>query len=208
MRRMPIILILLSICASLFASPELWLDVGLSSGRDYVSDTFKNELKSKNPSIYTFSSGKEFINNLGPYMNLVFFPSDHVRIGVNAGVGTNFTIGFSDGGSVGSTFRRFDFRQDVKAGISYYQLFGNIGIFTDLDFNMAYYHIGLDPKENTKTAIDYYSYRRYSISADLGLIQRFNNGFFKFGFLFDKPVFNNDNSGWSLEVIASGGYIF
>ena len=213
MKKTIVFLLLLIIASSfLFSKQEIWLDIGLASGRAYVSSDLKDKLSAAcseaGSTIYN-SGNPDYINFIGPSVGLIYFPFSFFRLGVNVSSVTNLTIGFNHKGSAGTDFKSSDLRQDFKAGLSYYQMFSSsFGLFTDVDFGISLYRFGLNPEKNVTTTPDFFTFKEYNLSADFGLIQKNKDWFFKFGCLVNKNYYNDDNSGWSLDAIVSGGYIF
>ncbi len=205
-----LIVLLISITAfsfALSARPEIWSAVGLTSGRNYLSSEAKEEIASGYQ--YQYKEGeKYYLNALGPELEVAFYPYDKVRLGIIGSASANFIINCT--GRTGDFYRRRhgDMFWNINGGISYIQYMGSWGFFADCLYSWRNYRVAETNPKNTKDPVDFTVFSEHGVLADLGLVVKSHNSYFKFGFAYNMPLSYKSNNGWSLDIFAKGGVVF
>ena len=85
---------------------------------------------------------------------------------------------------------------------------GYNGYFVDLAYEYSWYRFASTNTKNTKTKPSYIRFQEKALYADAGFLLRHEESYFKMGFSYRKPMWNEDNNGWEMSVIVVTGQIF
>lgn len=187
---------------SLSAKPEIYTGIGLTSGSNILSSEAKELIATG----YQYNGDYKYLTALGPIGEVAFYPFDGIRLGLVGSASANFFIGKEKGDF--DRRRHGDMRWDLNGGLSYIQMLGSWGLFTDCMYSWRNYRVAEDNASNTKKEISFTTFSEYGILADLGIIVKNHHSFFKFGFAFNMPLSYKSNNGWSLDIFASGGLTY
>lgn len=204
MKRIILLLLLLMIVlSSVIAKPELWVGIDASGGRNKLSSVNIEQIKTLTNTSY--KNIDKFVNTVTPSIDLVFFPSNIVRVGLIGSASFNFITGI-DGSSYFS--RHQDLITDLNGGLAYYQMFGKtLGLYLEAMAEYSFYRFADTNNKNDKSTINYLRLEEFGIAVNIGAITKFDNAYFKFGFGYSKD-FLPTKEGWSLDVTMGGGIIF
>lgn len=210
MRRKIVLVLILSMLAvfSISAKPEIWM------GADFSYDIY-------NPSDYTrpFYAGEgtygaidtiENIKSIGPSFEVIFFPSDKVRLGVIYSSSTYFAIGYkNNGNAVGYKSYNFDYRQDFNLGVAYNQMFSDmLGMYANVKVGTELNKVATTNRNNSRDEVVFNRFADFTYGFDLGLLAKNKGSFFKVGagfvHSFDAPL----AEGYSIQISIGGGLIF
>ena len=197
------LLVLLSLC-SLYAKPELWSGIGLTSGRNYLSSGAISDIAGG----YQYDNAK-YLNTLGPSFEIAFYPFSEVRLGVIGSASSGFIINMhrADGSTL-SRRTNGDLVWNLNGGLSFIQLFGNSwGLFADGLFTWKGYRVATSNDKNSKKDVEFATFEEIGFIADLGIAVKNRHSYFKFGFAYSMPAFSESRNGWSLDVFAGGGFV-
>ena len=203
MRKILLLLLLLVLVSSLSASPELWLGGAFIADRNAVS----SELSSSFPAM---GGDITQIKSLGLDLDVVFFPSDVVRIGLIGGYNFLLPIGVTErgGSNEGYITYDFDYRQDLSIGLAYYQFFTEkIGAFLTCNFEYSWYRTASEHIPNDSAPMDYIKHNEYGILGELGVVTRSNNMYFRLGFRGYYDLYHRESAGYRFGLFAGGGLI-
>lgn len=209
MRRKIIVVLVLSVITvfSVTAKPEIWLGADFSYDIYNPSEFAKPFYKGTNT--YGNVETLENIKNIGPSIDIIFFPFDKVRLGFIYSTSTLFTIGYKNNGSaVGYKSNNFDFRQDFNLGLAYNQMFSEmLGMYANVKVNTGLSKIATTNKDNSKEDVEFNRFADFAFGVDLGLLAKNGDSFFKLGasviHSFDTPILE----GYSIQMSIGGGFI-
>ncbi len=202
MRKILLLLLLLVLVSSLSASPELWLGGAFIADRNAVS----SELSSSFPAM---GGDITQIKSLGLDLDVVFFPSDVVRIGLIGGYNFLLPIGVTERGGSNEGYITYDldYRQDASIGLAYYQFFTDkIGAFLTCSFEYSWYRTATEHIPNDSRPMEYVRAEEYGILGEIGIMTRSDDMYFRLGFNGFYDLKHRD-AGYRLALFAGGGII-
>ena len=185
------------------ASPELWFGVSFLADRNNVSKETETLFPAMGEKISE-------IKSIGLDFDLVFFPSDIVRIGLIGGYNILIPIGItaSGGSNEGYITYDFDYRQDLSIGLAYYQFFTEkIGAFLTCNFEYSWYRTASEHIPNDSAPMNYIKHNEYGILGELGVVTRSNNMYFRLGFRGYYDLYHRESAGYRFGLFAGGGLI-
>ena len=203
-----ILIVLLLATSTLCAKGEVWL------GINFVSDTYK---------IYDYSrpyyDGRGTygdINNLkniisiAPQMDVIFFPSDVVRVGIIISSATFLTISYEDKDKLnGYKSYNFDNRQDFAIGVAYNQMFSSmLGMYANGKLVTGLNQIATTNISNSREDVKFNRYADFSYAIDLGLLAKNHNSYFKVGATYAHAFNAPLDKGYNIQMSIGGGLIF
>lgn len=191
--------------ASIAASPEVWLGLGGSGARNTSSEAFKNIIVENGTSLYK-KGVFDYLNTVGPTVEIALFPSIDSSFGIYAAGTINYIVGIN---SSGYRSYHFDNRQDLKVGITgiFMKEDGYNGYFVDLAYESSWYRLAATNTKNTKTEPSYIRFQEKALYADAGFLLGHEDSYFKMGFSYRKPMWNEDNNGWEMSVVVGMGKV-
>ena len=201
--RRALLMLLLSSLFTLHASPELWIGGSFIADRNEVSDEIAGSFPAMGESVSQ-------IKSLGLDLDLVFFPSDKVRIGLIGGYNMMLPIGRTLTGGVNEGYITydFDFRQDLSIGLAYYQFFTpRIGAFLTAAFGYSAYRTASEHIPNDSAPMDFIEEKEYGVLAELGVISRSGSMYFRLGFSGYYDLYHRESAGYRLALVVGGGVI-
>lgn len=209
MRRKAILILILSVLSifSITAKPEFWI------GADFSYDIYKVSDFARPYYAGTGTYGNvntlDNIKSIGPSIDIIFFPSEKVRLGIIYSTSTFFSIGYKNNGSaVGYKSYNFDYRQDFNLGLAYNQMFSDmLGMYANVKINTGLSQIATTNKNNSREDVEFNRYAEFGYGLDLGLLAKNGSSFFKLGaslvHSFDAPLLE----GYSIQMSIGGGFI-
>ncbi len=204
MKRTICFILIIASLAALSAKPEIWTGIGLTSGRNYLSDGAVSAIAAAPD----YRNAK-YLNTLGPSFEIGIYPFSEVRLGLIGSVSSSFIIMMHR--ADGTTFGRRtngDLVWNLNGGLSFVQLFGDTwGFFADGLFTWKGYLAAKTNEKNSRDKAEFASFDEMGFIADLGIAVKNNHSYFKFGFSYSMPVFSESRNGWSLDVFAGGGFV-
>ena len=203
MRRLLAFLLLFAALGSISASPELWIGASFFADRNNISEDVADCFPAMGDSVSE-------IKSIGLDLDLAFFPSDVVRIGLIGGYNIMLPIGFTEtgGSNEGYITYDFDYRQDLSIGLAYYQFFTSvIGAFLTCNFEYSWYRTASEHIPNDSAPMDYIEHNEYGVSGELGIITRSDNMYFRLGFKGYYDLYHAESHGYRLGLFAGGGII-
>ena len=203
MRKLCLFIITILALPHLAAAPEFWLGGSFLADRNLVS----SDLSSSFPAM-----GEDIsqIRSIGLSVDAAFFPWNAVRIGIVLSSHTLLPIGVTErgGSNEGYITYDFDFREDLAAGIGYYQFFTDkIGMLLSASFYYTWYKTAMEHIANESAPMEYMEANEYGINAEAGIISRSDNMYFRLGISFSYDLSHLDNMGIKLALFAGGGFI-
>ncbi len=206
MKRMILLLtiILLSL-SSISAAPEVLLGIGGSGARNYATEDFKSAIVDNGTTLYK-KGAFEYLNTVGPTAEIMLKPSAESKLGLYASTSINYFVGID---SSGYRSYHFDGRQDLKIGVSSVFMKEDAlnGYFLNLAYEYSWYRLAATNTKNTKTEPSYIRFQESALYADAGFLLRHEDNYFKMGFSYRKPMWNEDNDGWEMSVLVSMGMV-
>lgn len=199
------ITVLLLSLYSISATPEVWLGLGGSGARNYATEDFKSAILDSGTTLYK-KGAFEYLNTVGPSVEIALFPSEGTPVGVFASGAINYFVGID---SSGYRSYHFDGRQDLKIGVSgiFMKEDALNGYFLNLAYEYSWYRLAATNTKNTKTEPSYIRFQESALYADAGFLLRHEDNYFKMGFSYRKPMWNEDNDGWEMSVLLSMGMV-
>ncbi len=184
------------------ARSEIWIGADLVYDLNVPSDEIKENF-------VTYGGNIESINSGGFGFDLIFFPSDVLRIGPFMTLDIMFPVGVTSAGNTEVlTSYESDFRLDTTFGLSYYQLVGpRFGFFIDCGMEYGFYRISTTNRPNDPTPVEYRRFGEWSLIADAGVIAIRKNSFFRLYAGFSGSLFQ-PSFGFRVVIGAGGGFIF
>ena len=195
-------LIIISMSA-ISAKPELWIDASFVADRNMVSE----EIGASFPAM---AKEVDVIRSLGIDLSLAFFPSDVARVGFVGGYSFLMPIGFSEpgGSNIGYVTYDLDCRQDLSIGLAYYQFFNEtIGAFLISSFEWSWYRTAIEHIPNDSAPMDYVKAHEYGVHAELGIVSRSDDMFFRLGATGFYDISHQSSSSLRFGITAGGGII-
>lgn len=189
--------------SSLAASPELWVGAAFTADRNMVSEEIDSSFPAMGKSI-------SVIRSLGLDLDLTFFPFEEVRIGLTAGYNVLLPIGITEtgGSNIGYITYDIDTRQDASAGLAYYQFFTPVlGAYLICSFQYSWYRTATAHIPNDSAPMEFMIEEEYGIAADLGILTRSNNMFFRLGLSGFYDLKHKTDPGLRFALVAGGGMI-
>ena len=203
MRRLLAFLLLFAALGSISASPELWIGASFFADRNNISEDVADCFPAMGDSVSE-------IKSIGLDLDLAFFPSDVVRIGLIGGYNIMLPIGFTEtgGSNEGYITYDFDYRQDLSIGLAYYQFFTSvIGAFLTCNFEYSWYRTALEHIPNDSEPMDYVKEQEYGILGEAGIVSKSGNMYFRLGVSGFYDLRHRLDHGFRLSLTAGGGFI-
>ena len=150
----------------------------------------------------------EMINSVGLGLDMMYFPSDKVRIGPFLDLNIIFPVGVSfDGSTEAFISYESDYRLDSSLGLAYYQLIGpRFGFFIDVGMEYSYYRASTTNNPNSPGPVDYRRFGEWNAIGNLGIIAVRKNSYFRFYAGFSYSLFQS-TPGFKAIVGGGGGVI-
>lgn len=195
--------------SSVTAKPEVWLGVDFTSDTYTVADN-KRDHYSGNGIYGNNTAALKDIRSIGPSFDLIFFPSDKVRVGFIASTSTLFAIGYkTDNGISGYKSYNFDYKQDFSLGIAYNQMFGDVlGMYANVKVGTVLDQVATTNLKNSRDDVTFNRDADFVYGIDLGLITRNKGSFFKVGASYVQSFSTPFMKGYSIQMSLGGGFIF
>ncbi len=199
-----LVLCFLFLSTFIFAKTETWIGITVDAVHDRPSAALKTQIVESGTDQFKKGSFTAF-NMLGPSLEISFFPSTKLRLGLYGAMKFDFITG-TDGARISNTFK--DFKNGLRGGLALDLPFGSsMGIFTDIAFQYSWYRLALEYLKNSKEEYSTLVYTEPSIYADIGALARYKNWYFKWGFNFSKAIIQKDTTGFDISLFIAGGFI-
>lgn len=205
-KRILCILVFLIVAANAYSSYEVWYGGAFVGNRNFLSSGSQQYYKPMLDNL-GISGEMKYVRRIGLDLEMVVFPSPDFRIGPYIAAEFLFPVGYSaTGGDGGYLSRNFDRRSTLKLGLSYYKIFTRFGFFTDVGMNLSVNRIATTNEKNHKGPVEYMTFGEYGYFADMGILAKAENSYFKLGCAFAQEL-NYSSFVFDIALFATFGFI-
>lgn len=208
-RSIAVLILLVLTVFSVSAKPEIWIGIDFESDTYTMAENMRDHYKGNG--IYGGNPANlKDIRSIGPSFDVIFFPSDKVRIGLITSTSTLFAIGYkTESGISGYKSYNFDYRQDFSIGIAYNQMFSEmLGMYMNVKVGTELNQVATTNRKNSREEVEFNRVADFIYGMDLGLLTKNDNTFFKVGasllHSFNTPILE----GYSIQLSVGGGFVF
>lgn len=208
-KKLILILLVLLLALPLSARPEFWIGGMIRTDRHYLSAE-EQAFYDGTPYNSGDGSGISYISSIGGSIELAFFPSSVVRLGIMTSLHDAYTINYNNGSSTSQYVSyNLDNSMIFSLGAAYNQLFGRFGFFLDGGIYADLARVCTTNGRNQRTQGPTNRYAETGYYGELGLLIKHNDGYFKLG-IFVNHSFSGEGltDGFRAGIFGGGGGIF
>lgn len=194
------------ITANAYSAYEVWYGGSFVGNRNFLSSDSQQYYEPMLENL-GITGEMEYIRRIGLNLEMVVFPSPDLRIGPYIAAEFLFPVGYSASSAAGGYLsRHFDRRSTLKLGLSYYKIFTRFGFFTDAGINLSINRIATTNEKNHKGPVEYMTFGEYGYFADMGILAKSENSYFKLGCAFAQEL-NYSSFVFDIALFATFGFI-